>query len=446
MGFAKDFIWGASSAAYQVEGAYDEDGKGPGIWDELSAGHVLHGENGNVACDQYHRYKADVALMKQMGLKAYRFSVSWPRVMPERGKVNEQGLRYYSDLVDELLSAGIEPICTLFHWNLPMWVHQAGGWHSSEVVDDFEDFVRVVADALSDRVKYWITINEPAGFIGSGYVTGAHAPFEKLLGKPMPEMLAEVKKLTLHALLAHGRAVSTIREVAKSTPSIGMALNGDIITPGTEDNEDDVEEARRRTFTEDGLFGSLGWWADPMVLGQAPKILQDAISDSDMALIHQPLDFFGYNCYNSGNYNEYMGPNPAVYPGMPRTAMGWPITKDALYWAARFITDRYHLPLMITENGMANIDFVSDDGKVHDPQRIEFTKWYLQGLQRAADEGYPIIGYCHWAFLDNFEWAEGYDRRFGLVYVDYRTQQRVRKDSSYWYEKVIENNGVDADR
>ena len=203
-----------------------------------------------------------------------------------------------------------------------------------------------------------------------------------------------------------------------------------------------MEAARALTFPEQAFFPHFNWWADPAVLGRVPAVLQPFFTAEELKIACQPLDFFGFNCYNSSDYDEYTGPNPAVKPGMARTAMEWPITPDALYWAARFLTERYHLPVMVTENGMANIDFVMSDGAVHDPQRIDFVKRYLAGLQRAVDERIPVMGYLYWSIMDNFEWAEGYDKRFGLIYVDYQTQQRIPKDSFYWYANVIKNNGL----
>lgn len=441
MNFPQQFLWGAASSAYQIEGACAEDGKGPGIWDSLSDGHVAHNENGNIACDHYHRYKEDVALMKEIGLKAYRFSISWPRIMPTPGVINEKGIAFYRNLVQELTNAGIEPMCTLFHWNLPMWVHEKGGWHNEEISDDFASYVKIVIDALSDKVRYWMTVNEPACFIGNGYIAGNHAPYESMLDKPLPEMMKGASTLTRNVLLSHGKAVQCIRTHAKLTPKIGMALNGNLNLPRT-DAPDDIEAARQTTFSAQGGFVAIDWWADAPILGIVPDCLQEVLSPEDMQIIHQPLDFFGYNCYNSNDYDEYTGPNPAVYPGMPRTSMGWAITPDALYWAARFFTERYRLPILITENGMANVDFIMSDGKVHDPQRIEYMKAYLTGLQKATKEGIPVLGYLYWSILDNFEWAEGYDKRFGLVYVDYLTQERTRKDSSYWYAELIARNSL----
>lgn len=441
MSFSNDFLWGAASAAYQVEGAFNEDGKGMGIWDALSDGHVKYGENGNIACDHYHRYKEDVALMKEMGLKTYRFSVSWPRIMPEEGVINEKGIRFYKNLVKELKEAGIEPMCTIFHWNLPMWVHEKGGWFFDGISDLFGEYTRILIEELSDDITYWMTINEPACFIGNGYVVGSHAPFENRIQEMMEGNLKNVISLSKNVLLAHGKAVQNIRKYAKS-PKIGAALNGNIFIPW-EDNDESIREAKELTFNEMGTFASVNWWADPMIKGVIPQAMAASITESEREIIHQPLDFFGFNCYNSANYDEYFGKNDAIYPGMPRTAMDWVITPDALYWAARFFHERYKLPILITENGMANVDFVMSDGKVHDTQRIEYMKAYLKGLQKAVEEGVPVIGYMYWSVMDNFEWAEGYDKRFGLIYVDYQTLKRTRKDSSYWYADVIKRNRVE---
>ena len=435
MSFPNGFMWGAASAAYQVEGAYNEDGKGMGIWDALSAGHVIHGDNGNVACDHYHRFREDVAQMKRLGLKSYRFSVSWPRVMPAPGVVNEKGLRFYSDLVDELLSAGIEPMCTVFHWNLPMWLHEKGGWHNEETAEAMGELAALLADRLSDRVRWWMTVNEPACVVGLGYMMGNHAPFETAAGMSEEEAEARVAQLTRNVLLAHGKAVQALREHARQPLQIGLALNGGVTTP-MGDGMDAIEKAHAATLSDEGVF-QVPWWADPAILGKLPAGLKPYVSDEDLAVIHQELDFFGFNCYYSSNYNDFLGPNPNVVPGMPRTAMGWAITPEALYWAPRFFCDRYGLPFLITENGMANIDFVMRDGKVHDPQRIEYMRAYIDCLERASDEGYPILGYCYWSLMDNFEWAEGYDKRFGLVHVDYQTQKRTLKDSALWYADRI---------
>ncbi len=434
MGFSKDFLWGAASAAHQVEGAYNEDGKGPGIWDALALGNVKRGENGNVACDHYHRYKEDVAIMKELGLKSYRFSVSWPRVMPQPGVINAKGLQFYSDLVDELLQAGIEPMCSIFHWNLPMWAHEWGGWGNEETARYYEEYTKVVVDKLSDRVHYWLTLNEPQCFIGCGYFIGVHAPFQKL-------PIQEIKKLTRVAMLAHGKGAKVIRETAKTKPQIGFAPTCDAWVP-KDDSEEAIAWARNQSLRDEANPFTMRYWADPIVLGEIPESLADTLSPEDMDIIHQPLDFYAYNVYSSSNYGDLSyEKKEEVTPGQPRTMMDWVIQPKVMYWATKFLYERYRLPILITENGMANIDFVMRDGKVHDPQRTDYIETYLKELKRAADEGIPVIGYQYWSIMDNFEWAEGYDKRFGLVYVDYNTLKRTIKDSAYVYRDIIRTNG-----
>lgn len=430
MPFPKEFLWGCASAAFQVEGAYDSDGKAPGIWDALSDGHIRFNENGNTACDHYHRYKEDVAIMKQLGMKSYRFSVSWPRVMSAKGVVNEKGLQFYVDLVDELVRAGIEPMVTLFHWNLPMWMYELGGWRTESIIDEFAEYTKVVVSALSDKVTYWMTINEPQLFIGAGYVDGNHAPFVR-----EPE---NFKKITRIVMLTHGKAVRTIRRYAKIPPKIGFAPTGGCWIP-KDNSPEALEDARFRTYEGEGPNGNI-WWADPMVLGKVPAGLEDTLSQEDIQKICQPLDFYGFNIYTANQFWAEQD-NPHVYDGMPRTGFNWVIAPECLYYAPKFHYERYSLPILITENGMANRDFVMLDGKVHDPQRTDFIHRYLLQLKKAVDEGVPVIGYQYWSILDNFEWAEGYEQRFGLVYVDYRTKERTVKDSAYFYSEVIRSNG-----
>ncbi|MBQ6314964.1 MAG: beta-glucosidase [Mogibacterium sp.] len=440
MGFPKDFLWGAASAAYQIEGAYNEDGKGLSIWDALSDGHVMHGDSGKVACDHYHRYKEDVALMKELGLKAYRFSVSWPRVIPEQGVVNEKGLQFYKDLVKELTEAGIRPLCTLYHWDLPMWAYEKGGWYWEGISDQFAEYTKVVVEALSDKVADWMTFNEPTSFIGAGYIDGVHAPFE-CITKGSEDEFMKISQLTRNILLSHGKAVTVIRENAALAPHIGVATDSTLFMPDSE-SDADIQSAREKTFADDVEVHYLNWWLDPIIRGTCHPSLKAVMREGDIEIIHQPLDFIGWNCYLSSNFND--GPDGKPYrpcTGIARTAMGWPVTPDALYWGVRFIYDRYQLPVMITENGIAIVDFLMDDGCVHDPQRIQFLKWYLRGLRRAADEGYPVLGYMLWSIFDNFEWALGYEKRFGIIYLDYATQKRIPKDSAYWYSEVIRSNG-----
>lgn len=431
MQFRKDFLWGAATAALQIEGAWKECGKVPSIWDIAPAGKISHGETCHVACDHYHRVEQDVALMKKLGLRSYRFSVSWPRVISDaNGTINAEGLSFYDRLVDLLQSAGIEPICTLYHWDLPLWMYERGGWLNEEVASQFEFYVRTVAAKLSDRVRYWITINEPQCFIGAGYQNGIHAPFHT-----EPPLI--IKKLTRNVMLAHGRAVRAIRASAKKTPLIGFAPTSGVWIPEGKSTEE-TEKARLRTFSAEHAGGN-GWWSDPMVLGKLPAVLQDVISEEDMRTIVQPLDFYAFNLYTAINFEgESCRLN---YAGMPRTDFGWVIEPDAMYWACKFFWERYRLPILVSENGMANADFVMEGGKVHDPQRIEYMRRYLKAIARAVEEGVPVLGYQYWSLFDNFEWAEGYSKRFGLIYVDYRTQERILKDSAYFYRDVIASDG-----
>lgn len=448
MGFSKDFLWGAASAAYQIEGAYHEDGKGMGIWDTFTRepGHIAHGENGDMACDHYHRYKEDVALMKKIGLKSYRFSVSWPRVLPlGTGEVNQAGLRFYQNLVEELLLAGIEPMITLYHWNLPEALYEKGGWKNPESVQWFAGYAELITNMFGGKVKYWITFNEPQLFVGGGLAGGFHAPFEK-------NEDTMVMQITKNVLLAHGKAVQIIRKNCGSDVKIGFAPTGDCVIPANSSAES-IEEARRQSFAVDPFMFPAGntWWADPIFKGDFPQeakeLLGDKlpkITDEEWKIISQPLDFYGFNIYQAGG-NPFP-PNPFgydrySYQGSPRTAMGWNITPDILYWCCRFFYERYGKPLMITENGMACYDLVSLDGQVHDPVRIDFIHRYLLGLKKAVEEGIPVLGYQYWSIMDNFEWTEGYDKRFGLIYVDYQTQERTLKDSAYWYGNVIRQNG-----
>ncbi|RGT72202.1 beta-glucosidase [Ruminococcus sp. AF18-22] len=446
MGFKRDFLWGASSAAYQIEGAWNEDGKGASMWDVLSEkpGIMAHGESGKIASDHYHHWKEDVALMKKIGLKSYRFSISWSRVLPQGvGTVNPAGIKFYSDLVDELIKVGIKPVVTLYHWDLPYALYEKGGWKNPMITEWFAEYVTAVVEALSDRVEYWITINEPQMFIGLGYLIGAHAPFEK-------HDPTELISISHNVLKAHGTAVRVIRKYAKLTPKIGMAPTGDVYLPEDWDAES-VKKAKERSFDFDPYAFTMenSWWADPVFLGDYPKKAYEIypeemkiVTDEDRKLISEPLDFYGFNAYNGtvsfkidDGYSEY------GYQGSPKTSCGWDVTPEVLYWSPKFLYERYKTPLFVTENGMAGMDWVSLDGKVHDMQRMDYLHRYLLELRKAVDEGIPVIGYSCWSLLDNMEWNRGYDMRFGLIYVDYRTMKRTMKDSAYFYQKVIISNG-----
>lgn len=447
MGFSEDFMWGAASAAFQIEGAYKEDGKGLSIWDVLGQDKIIHGENGEVATDHYHRYKEDIALMKEMGLKTYRFSISWPRIIPEgTGSINEMGLQFYSDLVDELLRNKIKPLVTLYHWDLPMALHEKGGWKNPESANWFAEYVKVVIDRLSDRVDYWMTFNEPQMFVGLGYFIGVHAPFEQNDTKTLVQ-------ISHHVLMAHGNAVKIIREHAKKKPMIGFAPTGNCYLP-KDNSEKAIEEARSKSMSINAVAFTMTntWWADPIFLGKYPKEAyehfpeaMEYIKEEDLALISQPLDFYGYNAYQGSvthkmpgdtSYDEYQS------QGSPRTSVDWNITPSVLYWSSKFLYERYQKPILITENGMSGIDWISLDGKVHDMQRIDFMHRYLLELKKVVEEGIPVLGYTCWSVIDNMEWNRGYDPRFGLIYVDYKTQKRTIKDSGYWYRDVIEQNGT----
>ena len=444
-GFCKDFLWGAASAAHQIEGAYLEDGKGMGIWDtfEQETGYIIRNENGNVACDHYHRYREDVAIMKELGLKSYRFSVSWPRVMPEGyGTVNEKGLQFYIDLVNELTEAGIEPMVTLFHWNLPTAIYELGGWENPQVVDWFEQYTDVVTTALGKKVKYWMTFNEPQLFIGAGLNAGVFAPFEK----KSTEALMRISK---NVYLAHGKAVRIIRKNCQNS-IVGMAPTGEIVIP-RDMNAESIERARKLSFSmkKESFTSSITWWSDPIFFGKIPEDAQaifgeclPVLTEEEWEIVTEPLDFYGFNVYQGledlDSTEEY---GPYAYPGSPKTSMDWNVTPEVLYWSCRFLYERYGKPIMITENGMSSFDWVSLDGKVHDPNRIDFLHRYLRSIKNAVSEGIPVLGYQYWSIMDNFEWINGYDKRFGLVYVDYRTQKRTIKDSACWYRDVIATNG-----
>ena len=450
MPFPKDFTWGAAAASYQIEGAANEDGKGPSVWDMFckKPGVVFQGHTGDIACDHYHRYQEDVGLMKQIGLHAYRLSISWPRVLPAGvGAKNEAGLAFYDRLIDALLAAGIEPYVTLFHWDYPLALYYRGGWLNPESSDWFSEYAALMVDRLSDRVKNWMTFNEPAVFIGVGHHAGYHAPGDKL-------RFAEIARASHNVLLSHGKAAQTIRARTKQPCRIGYAPNASVKIPHT-DTSADIAAAKHAMFEsfDRGVFQN-GLWIDPVFLGAYPAGLLEAFGDEappigarDLETICQPLDFFGTNIYSCDRVrakaNGEPGSETVPYPsGYPSTAVNWPVTPDALYWAARFFFERYQKPVYITENGLSTRDWVSLDGKVHDPGRIDFLTRYLAALRRAGEHGAQIAGYFQWSILDNFEWAEGYRERFGLIHVDYQTQKRTLKDSAYFYGEVIRSNGA----
>ena len=439
-------IWGAATSAYQIEGAAEEDGKGLNIWDIYcrQPGKIFGGHTGDMACDHYHRYREDIGIMKQIGISAYRFSISWARILPQgQGTVNEEGIAFYNRLIDELITNGIEPYITLFHWDYPYALYQRGGWMNPDSVNWFAEYARLVTERFSDRVRYFITFNEPQCFIGMGHVTGEHAPGLK---NPLHDGFL----MAHHVMMAHGKAVQAMRAAAKRPIMIGYAPTSTVSAPASRSQED-IEAARARYFAcpEDagGWSWNVSWWSDPVMLGRYPedgvKRYEEYLPDirpGDLELMHQPLDFYGQNIYNAYQVKAGADGRPMVLErpaGYETTAMGWPVTPESLYWGPKFLYERYGKPIYITENGMACHDMVSRDGRVHDASRIDFMDRYIESLLKAREDGTDIRGYFYWSLLDNFEWAEGYKDRFGLVYVDYATQRRVLKDSAEWYRKWI---------
>ncbi len=446
MGFKKDFVWGAAAASFQIEGAALEDGKKWSVWDVFCRreGKVKDGHTGDVACDHYHKYKEDVAIMNEIGLQAYRLSVSWPRVLPEGiGCINEKGLDFYDRLIEELLEKGIEPYITLFHWDYPYELYKKGGWLNPDSPEWFAEYTRVIVERLSDRVKNWFTLNEPQVFVTMGHLDGIHAPGLKL-------GMDDVLTIAHNTLLAHGRSVQTIREFSQQIPRVSFAPVASLMAYPDTDSKEDIEAARQASFTVRNTW-SVSWWFDPIFKGSYPEeglktfeaFLPD-IKNNDFKIISQPLDFLGFNLYHSYRVRQGVNGEPELVKqpvANPRTAFEWDITPESMYWVPKFLYERYNKPLIVTENGMACLDWVSIDGKVHDPQRIDFLHRHLRNYKKAAEEGVDLLGYFCWSIMDNFEWAQGYNKRFGLVHVDYQTQKRTLKDSAYWYKKVIENHG-----
>ena len=450
MKFPADFLWGAAASSYQIEGAAYLAGGGRSTWDMLGRhpGKIVAGDTGDLACDHYHRYVDDIELMAGLGLQAYRFSVSWPRVLPDgTGRIHAEGLDFYSRLVDALLEKNIQPWLTLFHWDYPYELYCRGGWLNADSPDWFADYVAILVDRLSDRVQHWCTLNEPQIFIGHGHLEGVHAP-----GLPMAP--AEALRAGHHCLLAHGKSVQVIRAGARSEPTIGASQAGNFFMPMS-DSKADIEAARRRNFAivKKDFFNNT-WFSDPMVLGHYPEDGlalwgedMPAIGASDLDTICQPLDYFGSNVY-SGTYGRCNAAGEfeiVERDGIGYTDMGWPITPEVMYWAPRFFAERYGLPFVATENGMANPGDHVENGRVDDQARIDFLRNYLLNYGRAIAEGIPIKAYLLWSIMDNFEWAEGYAKRFGIIHVDYETQQRTLKQSAYWYRDVIASNTVSDD-
>jgi beta-glucosidase len=435
--FPPTFLWGSATASYQVEGAWNEDGKGESIWDRFShtPGKVVNDDTGDVACDHYHRYREDVALMRQMGLKAYRFSVSWPRVLPTgRIPANPAGLDFYDRLVDRLLAANIEPFLTLYHWDLPQALHDSGGWLSREVGYAFADYAALMAKRLGDRVRRWATFNEPAVVAFAGYMNGEHAPGVQDLKSAL--------QVAHNLMVAHGRAVQALRGVDPGL-EVGIVLNLWPAEPATQSPEDAAaaEQAWQRSET---LFLEPIFHAHyPSIPAEAAGIEMPEIRSGDLSLIAQKLDFLGINYYSRAVFSAKDGYVQNV-PGSEYTDMGWEVHAPALRRLLVRIDREYRLPPMyITENGAAYQDILTPDGKIHDPRRIEYLRQHFIQTYLAMQDGVDLRGYFVWSLMDNFEWGFGYTKRFGLIHVDYETQQRRMKDSAEWYASVIANNEVE---
>lgn len=441
--FPDGFLWGSATAAYQVEGAANEDARGPSIWDTFShtPGRTTQGDTGDVADDFYHRFPEDIRRMKEMGLKSFRFSVSWSRVLPHgRGPVNAKGLDYYQRLVDALVEAGIEPFCTLFHWDLPQALQDKGGWQSKDTAQAFADYSGLIAGKLSNRVRHFMTLNEVSSFI-SGYSGTSSAPGLRV----SPQELAQVRH---HALLAHGLGVEAIRAASPKGVQAGLAENLVAVTPVV-DTPEHIQAAKIAIRQENaGILTAIleGKYTEEFLEGlgaAAPRFTAD-----EMKTISSPLDFVGLNIYAPSYARASSSPRGyemVAFPdGYPRMSSPWlTIGPEALYWTPRLASEVWKpASIYITENGASAEDTLTTDGRVLDIGRVMFLRNYLFHLQRAVAEGVPVRGYFLWSFLDNFEWSDGYGKRFGVHYVDFETQKRTPKLSAEFYREVIARNGL----
>ncbi|MGF1518265.1 MAG: GH1 family beta-glucosidase [Nodosilinea sp.] len=445
------FQWGVATSSYQIEGAAAE--RGPSVWDVFSQtpGRVLNGDTGAIACDHCHRYRDDIALMAELGVRHYRFSISWPRILPSgRGAVNTAGLDFYSELVDTLLEFGITPHATLFHWDSPQALEaEYGSWRSRQMAQDFADYAAVVVKRLGDRITHWITLNEIFCFTHLGYGVG-HAP--EMAPGTVVKTAKEVWQTSHHALLAHGLGCQAIRAAAPQPCQVALVDNYLATVPLT-DSPADIAAAQAafpRTGTNGGiLYPALTGEYSSQLLADLGENAPD-IQPGDLEIIHQPLDALGFNCYTGVSVRAADNPNGfEILPfpqGYPRLHMPWlHLLPDSLYWGVRHISDTLHRPdlrVFISENGCAAQDELTPTGEVIDLDRIQYLQQYLRSAHRAAQEGYPLTGYFVWSFLDNFEWAYGYDRRFGITYIDYATQQRIPKASYHWYARCVAENRV----
>lgn len=443
--FPKNFVWGAASSAYQIEGDPLADGGGKSVWDTFShtPGKTFEGNTGDTACRSYAHPEWDIENLKHMGLSAYRFSTSWARIDPEGdGNWNKKGLAYYDRLVDLCLEAGIAPYMTLYHWELPQALEDRDGWLNPETPKAFARFAGMMAGHFRGRVKHYFLLNEPQCVAALGYGNGIHAPGRQ---EPMDKVFLVWK----HLLLAYGLAAQAIRAVDGGA-GIGIATTGRLCYPETEADIAAAEKATFQVFDNDWLF-THQMALDPICFGAFPKDcapgqlrdLMAAVTPEELEIIHQKPDFLGFNIYNGWCVREAQGAPYFIprYEGFPRTALKWPVTPEVLDWGVSFLWRRYGLPCYITENGLSCNDVISLDGQVHDPNREDFLHRYLLCLKNTFSHGTDLRGYFHWSLTDNFEWHSGYGERFGLVYVDFPTGTRIYKDSADWYAHVAKTNG-----
>lgn len=446
--FPKDFEFGTATASYQIEGAWKEDGKGETIWDRFThiPGHIQDGTNGDIACDFYHRYAEDILLAKQLGMEVFRLSVDWARIFPDgTGKVNPSGIAFYKNVLKEIKKNGMKVCLTIYHWDLPQGLQNKGGWANREIVGWFTDYALLLFKEYGPYVDYWITINEPYCIAFLGHWTGEHAPGLRDYSLAL--------QTVHHLLLAHGSCVREFRRL--NLPSqIGITLNMSMTHPANPANPADILAAERAIQAGNCLFG------DPVYLGTYPRELFDflqkkgvvlpEIMDGDMALISQKVDFFGLNTYTGGTVTHDLSNWPletaSVSADRPRTDAGWEVCPEMFYELLSWIHVRYRQPqIIITENGAAANDWPGIDGKIADTNRIDYLKRYLREVSRAIYNGIPVTGYYVWCFTDNFEWAYGNSRRFGIVYLDYETGRRIPKESAKWYSNVIKNKSFETD-
>jgi beta-glucosidase len=434
---APDFVWGTATSAYQIEGAVAEDGRSPSIWDTFCRvpGAIDNGDTGDVACDHYHRWPEDIELMRRLGTDAYRFSIAWPRILPDgTGRVNQAGLDFYERLVDSLLEAGIRPFATLYHWDLPQVLQDRGGWPSRDTAMAFADYARVVGERLGDRIADWFTVNEPLCSAWIGYLEGLMAPGEKDLSRAVPA--------SHHLLLGHGLAAAALRSTSRGPVRVGAVLNLSPCEPASDD-EKDVAAARRA----DGHTNR--WWLDPLHGRGYPEDMIEAygiappVRDGDLEVIAAPTDHVGLNYYfRQVVTDDPEGPVPWArmisVPDWTLTGMGWEVHAEGLEQLLVRLTDEYHAQrIYVTENGSAWPDEIEPDGHVEDKERTDYLEQHLAACAAAARRGAPLAGYFAWSLLDNFEWAYGYAKRFGLVHVDYPTQRRTMKASGHRYADII---------